>query len=170
MKKKIVFLLALLASTGCSSITPVVGTEDARSAFSAYIIDFWIHRDSTAIERSMSPDMVYHLNGQIRKGDYASHRRSLRGFGGAFPDLAATIDVFTFDGTYGAAVTSWTGTHMGSLRGRPVTGMRELTPTGQKVSWPVIYVFRMDKNRIAELWEVWDEGNFCFQLVSAIPK
>jgi len=170
MNQKILSLVLLLVAIGCTTNPPSGRIEDARSAFSAYIVDFWTHRDTSAIGRAFSPEIVYHYNGQTQKADYASHFRALRGFGRAFPDLIGAIDVFTFDGTFGAAVTSWTGTHLDTLSGVQATGMHAIPPTGQKISWPVNYVFRMQNNRIAELWEVWDEGNVYLRLWNAVPR
>ena len=169
--KQITFAcIIILLLAGCSQHESDENIQKARSALSAYVIDFWVHRDTTAIARAITPNLVYHYEGQIVPGDYPSHVQALRNYGGAFPDLNATIDVFTFDGEFGAAVTSWSGTQLGIFPANRSTGMNAIPPTGKKVSWPVHYIFRMEGDRIAELWEAWDEGGVSVQLINAASQ
>ena len=141
----------LFAATACSCGRQPTGDPGAaRAALDEYVVNFWVKRDTSALGRALAPNMVYHYNGKIIAGDPASHLRALRNFGGGFPDLAATVDVFTISGDTGAAVTSWSGTHTGVLCQTP--------GSGRNVSWVVNYVFRVSGGRIVELWEAWDEG------------
>jgi predicted ester cyclase len=142
-------LVTLAAGCGrARDVSPDSGA--ARAALDRYVIDFWVKRDQAALGRALSESMVYHYNGRVIPGDPEAHRKALASFGGAFPDLAATVDVFTMHGDLGAAVTTWTGTHTGGLCQTP--------GTGTKASWVVNYVFRVADGRIVELWEAWDEG------------
>jgi predicted ester cyclase len=128
----------------------VSAEAEARHALDLYVLDFWVKRDTTALQRALSPDMTYHYNGRVIAGRPANHLAALASFGGAFPDLKATVDVFVYADSLGGAVTTWTGTHTGVLCQTP--------GAGQKVSWVVNYLFRMSEGRIVELWEAWDEG------------
>jgi predicted ester cyclase len=141
----------LIVVTGCGCARqPTNDPGLARAALDEYVVNFWIKRDTSALGRALAPTMVYHYNGRIIAGDPAAHLRALQSFGGAFPDLRATVDVLTVSGDVGAAVTSWSGTHTGVLCQTP--------GSGKKVSWVVNYVFRISGGRIVELWEAWDEG------------
>jgi len=142
-------LLILVTGFGCAR-QPINDPGLASAALEEYVVNFWIKRDTSALGRALAPTMVYHYNGRIIAGDPAAHLKALRSFGGAFPDLTATVDVFTVSGDVGAAVTSWSGTHTGVLCQTP--------GSGKKVSWVVNYVFRISGGRIVELWEAWDEG------------
>ncbi len=151
MRRLLRALGIILTATACSRAPqPASDTAAARAALDEYVLNFWIKRDTTALGRALAPDMIYHYNGKVIAGDPASHLRALRNFGGGFPDLTATVDVFTVSGSIGAAVTSWSGTHTGVLCQTP--------PSGKKANWVVNYVFRVSGGRIVELWEAWDEG------------
>ena len=157
-----VFLTALLA--GCATHPapkPDTAEAKARKALEAYVLDFWVHRDVSALSRALTPDMVYHYLGRIVPGDPAAHQTSLREFGSAFPDLKGSIDVLVVNGDMGAAVTSWEGTQTGPLKTGPSL---VISPSGRNVSWTVTYVFRMRGSRIAELWEDWNEGGTHYYL------
>jgi predicted ester cyclase len=144
-----VSVLAIAFGSGCSTSTSKDAIA-ARQLLDQYVIEFWIKRDTTALGRALSPAMIYHYNGSVIPGDPQSHFKALQSFGSAFPDLTATIDVFTIAGNVGAAATTWSGTQTGTLC--------ETAGTHKKVTWVVNYVFRIDAGRIVELWEVWDEG------------
>ena len=154
MRLSAVGCLAVLALVGCgASRHRPTNAAPARAAFDAYVVEFWIKRDSTALDRALVPDLVYHYNGQVVPSVPASHHRALRWFGAIFPDLSATVDAYTFSGDLGAAVTTWSGT-----QAQP---MCKTTPSsGKKVQWAVNYMFRVKDGRIVELWETWDEGGF----------
>ena len=174
MKSLYLFVIVTaIFMTGCKAYSPNAASQreqPARAALSAYVTDFWTNRDTLAITQAVHPAIQFHYNGRTRTADYQSHRNSLRGFGGVFPDLSATIDVFTFDGKYGAAVTTWSGTYKDSLSGIPANNMREVPSTGLKFSWQVQYVFRMEEGRIIELWEAWDEGGLFTRIMRATTK
>lgn len=154
--------LFLFALVGCASRAPTVdpapvpaeaddGSAAAtRAAFEAYLFPFWSQGDTTALARALSPTMVYHYNGMRATATAEDHLRALEGFRGIFPDLEAEIDVYTGSGEYGAAATTWRGSFQGSLCGTQ--------GTGQRASWSVNYVFRMEDGRIVELWETWNES------------
>jgi predicted ester cyclase len=144
-------VLPLAWVSACATEQRDESARAARTAFEEYINNvFWIQRDTTALARGLSPDMLYHYNGIDRPGDPAAHCRSLRVFGRAFPDLRASIDQFTDSGDLAAAWTTWSGRFEGPLCATP--------GTGRQVTWVVSYMFRIRNGRIVELWEAWDEG------------
>lgn len=151
MRRAVAFGLAMILAVACTARDrPAHQAVAARLAVDRYVIDFWVKRDTSALSKALSPAMVYHYNGKSIPGEPAAHLSALRSFGGAFPDLTASIDVFLISGDTAAAVTTWTGTHTGELCKRP--------GSGTKVRWVVNYVFRFEQGRVVELWEAWDEG------------
>ncbi len=149
-------LAVLLLATACGSQPePVVDSGVARAALEAYLLS-WNARDTSALSRALAPSMVYHYLGKDIPGDLAAHLKYLKQFGSGFPDLQATVDVFTASGDLGAAVTTWTGTNTGVLCKAPASG--------KKATWVVNYVFRISGGKIVELWEAWDEGGLYAQL------
>ncbi len=151
MRTRAVVMCLVILASGCGDANDSPAPSSAaRAALERYVIDFWVKRDRAALGEALAPAMVYHYNGRVVPGDPEAHRKALDSFGSAFPDLTATVDVFTMQGDIGAAVTTWTGTHSGTLC--------QVPGTGAKVSWVVNYLFKMANGRIVELWEAWDEG------------
>src|SRR3546814_12185579 len=97
----------------------------------------------------MASTMTYHYNGKAMPSDYEMHRGALRNFREQFPDLSAVTDAYIDNGEYGAAATTWTGTYSGMVCGKKRV---EQSP------WSVNYIFRVENDRIVELWENWVEG------------
>jgi steroid delta-isomerase-like uncharacterized protein len=110
-------------------------------------------------EALLAPDAVVHeyLPGLPDRLDRAGYAGFIAAFRAALPDVANTIeDVIVADDR---AVVRWTGggTHTGGpLLGRPATG-RPLRARG-------VYVLRFVGERIAEVWNHWDNLNVLDQL------
>ena len=83
----------------------------------------------------------------------------------ASPGTGGTFNVREF----GAASTTWTGTHKGELAGIAVTGNKTIPPTGRKVTIAMNYLFRVETGKIVELWETWDEGTLYLKLSQPEP-
>src|SRR5438132_6012856 len=66
----------------------------------------------------------------------------------AFPDLRRTIDDLIADGDKVVARTTFRGTHRGAFLGLP--------PTGRRVSWSSITIYRIVNGQVAEEWPVSD--------------
>ena len=67
----------------------------------------------------------------------------------AFPDLVETIEDLVAEGDRVVERFTIRGTHLGEFMGQP--------PTGKKVSWTAIVMYRIKDGRIAECWA---EPNF----------
>lgn len=148
---------------------PAMSAAEARAALESYILEFWNKHDAAALARAFSPTMVYHYNGEVIPGTPVDHLGYQKDFGGAFPDLAGSIDRFAFSDGIGAAATTWTGTHKGELAGIAATGNKPISPTGRKIKIATNYVFRVEGGKIVELWEAWDEGALYLKLSQPEP-
>jgi C-1 hydroxylase len=67
-------------------------------------------------------------------------------------DLHMTIEDIIAEGDKVWVRYTFTGRHIGDFRG--------LTPTGEKFTESVVYIYRIDKGKIAEAWAVIDELDF----------
>ena len=77
-------------------------------------------------------------------------------FRGAFPDLNATVDDIIAEDDKVAARSTWSGTHQGEFMGIP--------PTGKRVSFGVIDIFRVANGVVVEHWGQTDEMGMLQQL------
>ena len=107
--------------------------------------------DHAAREQIFAPDMVRHdLAGML--GDVGSRgevTNFLDGLRAAMPDLHMELeDVFGTDDGRAAARVTLTGTHQGEFLGA--------APTGKRVSFPAITLYRIVDDRIAEAWSLVD--------------
>jgi steroid delta-isomerase-like uncharacterized protein len=66
----------------------------------------------------------------------------------AFPDLRMGVEDIFSNGPRATTHFKFTGTHTGELFG--------FKPTGKKVSFSGINLYRFDNGRIAEVWNLWD--------------
>jgi steroid delta-isomerase-like uncharacterized protein len=66
----------------------------------------------------------------------------------AFPDLKMSVEDIFSNGPRATAHFKFTGTHTGELFG--------FKPTGKKVSFSGINLYRFENGKIAEVWNLWD--------------
>lgn len=66
----------------------------------------------------------------------------------AFPDLKMSVEDIFSNGPRATAHFKFTGTHTGELLG--------FKPTGKKVSFSGINLYRFERGKIAEVWNLWD--------------
>ena len=66
----------------------------------------------------------------------------------AFPDVHATIDMMIAEGDRVACHISFSGTHEGEYQG--------IAPTGKRVTWSGIWMYRVADGKLAERWHSWD--------------
>ena len=113
--------------------------------------------DWAALDSLVAPDFVHH--GQGDDQDWAAWKAGARDFATAFPDAQVTLEDVVAAGD--RVAVRWTGraTHRGTYAGIPATG-RELTGRGADF-------YRLVDGRIAEVWEVFDTGEFMQQLQAA---
>ncbi|MGD2136581.1 MAG: ester cyclase [Gemmatimonadales bacterium] len=73
-----------------------------------------------------------------------------------FPDQRVTIQQVVAEGDRVAVLATYSGTHAGP--------MGEFPATGQTVEAPMLALFRVEAERIAELWVEWDNVAVLTQL------
>ena len=92
-------------------------------------------------------------------GDAGEAVMALKIIQNAFPDLSANIDVLFSEGQMVAFKGTFSGTHLGQYLGR--------APTGNKVSFELIKLFRVENQRIVESWGHLPEQEILQQLKAA---
>jgi predicted ester cyclase len=88
-------------------------------------------------------------------------KRYAAAFLSAFPDLSITLDDVVAQGSKVAARWTAAGSHQGSLRG--------IAPTGNRVSWVGIAIYKLADGKICEVWGVNDALGI-MQQIGAIPS
>lgn len=107
--------------------------------------------------KTMAEDYQAHVNGQL-----IPNRDVGKGFvealHTAFPNLKYNLEDTIIQGD--KVITRWTasGRHTGDFFGTP--------PTNKNVTILGITIFRIRGNKIAELWDVWDQNGLMQQLAN----
>jgi predicted ester cyclase len=72
----------------------------------------------------------------------------IKGLRNVFPDLHLTVEDRIFGGDKIVARNTWTGTHRGAFLG--------IEPTGKQVTINTIDIWRVERGKLAEHWDVID--------------
>lgn len=124
-------------------------------------LELWNKRDITAAGETYALDYIYHGPG----GQELRGREGIKGLWkvilDAFPDLIATAEDVIAEGDKVASRWTIRGTHTGEFQG--------IAPTNQKITLPIIEMFRVDNGVLAEAWDMYDQLSFLQQL-EADPK
>lgn len=105
-------------------------------------------RDRDAFVDLHSEDAVLHAFGEVYRGAEAIADNQF-GFVEAFPDLELTPETIVAEGDTVTARWTVAGTHEAEFQG--------LEPTGESVEFPAMGTFRIEDERIAEVWLVADQ-------------
>ena len=123
-----------------------------------YYDDLWNPWNLEAAKDSISPEMEF-------QGSLGITVRGITGFLGymstvrsAFPDFHNQVEDLVAEGDIVVARLSYTGTHLGEMFG--------LAPTGRKITYPGIAVFRIWGDKIVEGWVMGDRWGLFQQLAS----
>lgn len=131
-------------------------THEANKALvRAYLNGLVNEADSRAIERYISPDVVFNEGldvMQILAGVEA--RRA------AFPDFRLTIEDQIAEGDKVVTRVVFSGTHHGAFNG--------VAPTGRRITYPGTAIDRIADGKVVEMWHISDALSFMRQL-SALP-
>jgi steroid delta-isomerase-like uncharacterized protein len=122
--------------------------NEAERLIEQFFEGLWNRDEPGLPDRILSDDL--HFRGTL--GSEASGREQflayVAGVRSAFPDWHCRIEEIIDAGDRAAARMTFSGTHRGELRG--------LAPTGRRVSYPGVTLFRFERGRIAEVWALGD--------------
>jgi steroid delta-isomerase-like uncharacterized protein len=134
-------------------------SEKNKAIARRYVEEFWNENRPELLEALAAPDGVVHsgAGGHVGIEGWKQGTEMLRN---AFAGFHITLEDEMADGD--KVIHRWilSGTHQGDFAGVPATG--------KKVSWPVIAIFRLSGDRIAEMWTQGDTLGLMQQL-GAIP-
>jgi Predicted ester cyclase len=159
------FSLALaITLCGCASHSaPVVAIPPAApSAEAAYRLLFeqgLTHRDTTALNAALAPELTMHVADQSVKLPRSQVLAIAHSILVAFPDIQFRIELVVTEGNMSAARLRFTGTHNGAWHG--------IAPTGRRVTVTEMFFCRSEGGRLAECWQEWDEAGLREQLTAA---
>jgi len=108
-----------------------------------------------SLDKLMAPDFVLHMHAKQAQGWEVS-RQVVEGEIKAFPDLHVAIEDIIAEGDKVCVRLQETATHTGEYRG--------LAPTGNKLSYTVVAIWRIIEGKIVEGWIVYDQRDFLKQL------
>ncbi|MDI9612309.1 MAG: ester cyclase [Acidobacteriota bacterium] len=127
------------------------------------ILDFYEEvlcgRNLEAAPRFLHDDYVQH-NPHAAQG-IAGFQEFHRGFFSAIPDARVTVNMMAAEGDLVFVHGTYTGTHTGE-------GFLDLPPTGNRVCYDVVDIFRVRDGKLAEHWDVADTRAIFTQL-GALP-
>ena len=104
-----------------------------------------------------APGAVVHGLPDHLAPDVAGHREFLTEIRGSLPDFRAEVEAVAADGDLVAARITYSGRHLGTLRGVP--------PTGKVLTWEAMTFRRYDdEGRVVERWIVTDNLSLLHQL------
>jgi len=108
-----------------------------------------------SLDMLMAPDFVLHMHAQQAQG-WEVNKQVIEGEIKAFPDLHVTIKDIIAEGDKVCVRFQETATHVGEYRG--------LAPTGNKLSYSVVAIWRIVEGKIIEGWITYDQMDFLQQL------
>ena len=125
-----------------------------------FVQEFKNKANHAIVDELFSPRFEHHFKDpRLPKG-----REGMKLLGGvvvqAFPDVQATIEDLLADDDKVVERTTARATHKGAFNGVP--------PTGKKVGWSEIHIYRFEGGKVAELWSEIDFLAIMTQ-IGAIP-
>jgi len=103
----------------------------------------------------MAPDFVMHMLAQKIQG-LESNKQFIKDEIKSFPDLRVTIEDIVAEGDKVWVLLKETATHTGEYRG--------FAPTGKKLSYMVVGIWRIVDGKCVEGWIVYNQMDFLKQL------
>jgi hypothetical protein len=108
-----------------------------------------------SLDELMAPDFVLHMHGRQARGREVN-KKFVEDEIKSFPDLHVIIEDIIAEGDKVCVRLKETATHKGEYRG--------LAPTGNKLSYTVVAIWRIVEGKVAEGWITYDQMDFLKQL------
>ena len=118
--------------------------------------DVWNKGDFRLVDRMFSPGAILHYRGQTFPLTVQSGTQIVRSWRNAFPDFHFRLEDMIVEGNKVALRIPFTGTHQGKFWG--------LEATGRRINVTETLIIRIEDDKIAEMWEDYDEYGMRIQL------
>jgi steroid delta-isomerase-like uncharacterized protein len=124
-----------------------------------HFAEIWNQRQLDVADELVAPSYHSHFPLPGQPPGIAGFKYAVQSLHTSFPDLTITIDDLIAEDDKVVARLTARGIHQGAFRG--------ILPTGQRVTWIGIRIFRIANGKIAEHWANWDDLGLLQQLGSA---
>jgi len=132
--------------------TMIVSLEENKAVV-CRMFEAFNRQDLDQLDELIAPDYVDHPR---RFRSLKSYKKHLAAWFKAIPDSHETIEDIIAEGDKVWARLMGTGTNRGEYRG--------LAPTGKKVKWEAVSIWRIADGKVVEMWAVGDMLDFLKQL------
>ena len=134
-----------------------MSTEQNKTLVRTLMEEVWHKRNVAAIDEIFAPEYVGHLISHPGSShDIEEAKQSSADFLSAFSDFRVTCDDVFAEGDRVALRYTTRATHTGEFAG--------VAPTGRRVSFSGIAIYRCHEGRIAEIWQIFDGPGLMAQL------
>jgi steroid delta-isomerase-like uncharacterized protein len=132
--------------------------EKNKAVVQRYVDEIQNAHSLDAIDSIFAEDFVDHMAsmGGLFLGGMDGLKRGYATFLDAFPDLHVTVEDMIAEGDKVVAYKTLSGTHRGTHL--------EIPPTGKRVQYQIISIYRIKNGKIAEYWGLQDEISLKRQL------
>ena len=132
-------------------------SEENKAIIHRYYAYIWNSWDSSAVDDLISPDIVFRGSLGLTVRGIDSFRRYVSKVRAAFPDFHNSVEDLVAEGDLVAARLTYQGTHRGEIY--------SLHPTGRKVTYSGIAIFRVSGDKIEDGWVMGDAWGLYQQLL-----
>jgi len=158
MKRNHRFKLAILAAVLCAAgqaQQPAVPKGPEQIA-NWVVEQVWNQGDLRLLDRMYAPGALFHYQGRDFPLTPEFGAQIVQRWRKAFPDFHFKLEDRIIQGNKIALRIPFTGTHQGKFWG--------LEPTGRKINVTETLILRIQNDKIAEMWEDYDEYGMRMQL------
>jgi steroid delta-isomerase-like uncharacterized protein len=139
-------------------------SEVLKNRIRQFVEEIWHKGNLGAIDEFIAPDYIRHTS-QFREGGRDVHgpedgRKSIAALRASFPDIHFDLEDILAEGDKVVARWTCTGTHRGEFRG--------IAPTGKRVAFSGMNIYRLRDGKIVERWGV-EDGLSLLQQLGALP-
>jgi steroid delta-isomerase-like uncharacterized protein len=136
----------------------VMHTESQKDLVRRYYEALWNRWDFALADELIAEPVVFRGSLGISVQGRERFKEYMRTVRRAFPDFHNRIEELIAENDRVAARLTYTGTHQGAVLG--------ISPTGRRVSYAGMALFRVVENRIAEGWVLGDVHGLVQQLMN----